>query len=57
MTSRTLSLRRERLTELVTSELESVNGASGPPCEPTLGSLVPTCGCTGHYPTILEPCH
>ena len=52
MTSRKLSLRRERLTELVTSELESVNGASGLPCNPNIESLLPTCGCTGQWPTF-----
>jgi hypothetical protein len=48
MTSRKLTLRREALTELTTSELGAVAGASGLPCN-TLESLLPTCGCTGNY--------
>ena len=58
MTSRKLTLRREHLSELTTSELSSVAAASGLPCDTiAVTQLCPTFGCTGHYPTILEPCH
>lgn len=47
---RTLSLSRERLTELTTGELESVAGASGLTCEIlAVTRLCPTFQCTGHY--------
>lgn len=54
MTTRKLALRGERLTELTASELASVAGASGLPCNPE--TLIPTCGCTGYYPSIFDPC-
>ena len=57
MKTRTLSLRRERLTELTGSELTSVAGASGLLCD-VLGTgviaitqLCPTWDCTGCYLT------
>lgn len=57
MTSRKLTLRREHLAELTTSDLRSVGGASGPPCDTIeVTQLCPTFGCTGHYPSILERC-
>lgn len=56
MTSRKLTLRRERLAELSTSELQAVAGASGLPCDIQLETLIPTCGCTGYYPSIFDPC-
>lgn len=57
MTSRKLSLRRERLAELTTSELRSVAGASGAPCEISVFTNIPTdCNCTGYYPSIFDPC-
>lgn len=59
MTSRKLTLRRERLAELSTSELQAVNGASGLPCNTTqtTQTIIPTdCGCTGYYPSIFDPC-
>ena len=58
--TRKLTLRRERLAELSTSELQAVNGASGLPCNLTDGcteSIIPTdCGCTGYYPSLFDPC-
>ena len=56
MSSRKLSLRRELLTELTVGELASVAGASGLPCDIEVESLIPTCGCTGYYPSIFDPC-
>lgn len=56
MTTRKLTLRREHLAELTTAELGSVNGASGLPCDPLGATIVPTCGCTGQYPTFRDPC-
>ena len=58
MKTRKLTLRRELLSELTTGELASVAGASGVPCHIEIReTLIPTCGCTGHYPTVLEPCN
>ena len=52
---RTLTLRTEWLGELTTSELASVAGASGLPCDLT-DDLPPTRRCTGYYPSINAPC-
>jgi hypothetical protein len=55
MAQRRLTLRTERLAELTAGELESVNGASGLPCEPITApitaDLCPTWQCTGCYLT------
>lgn len=55
MATRTLSIRRERLGELTTSELTSVVAASGRLCEPPTGpitaDLCPTWDCTGCHLT------
>ena len=54
MKSRTLSLRRERLSELTLGQLESVAGASGLPCEPItapITDLCPSWECTGCHIT------
>lgn len=57
MTSRKLSLRREHLAELATSDLRSVGGASGLPCDTVeVTQLCPTFGCTGNYPSIFDRC-
>lgn len=56
MKTRKLSLRRELLSELTTGELASVAGASGLPCNTDIETLIPTCGCTGYYPSIFDPC-
>lgn len=47
--TRTLSLRKDTLTELATAELESVVGGQQ--------SIVPTCVCTGYYPSLFDPCN
>lgn len=50
---RTLSLRREQLTELTTGELESVAGASGLTCDIlAVTRLCPTFECTGNYSIV-----
>lgn len=58
MNARKLTLRRETLSELTTSELQSVAGASGAPCNSTaiLESLIPSCGCTGNW-SIVAGCN
>ena len=56
--TRKLTLRRERLAELSPAELQAVAGASGLPCNIEINeSIIPTCGCTGYYPTIFDPCN
>ncbi|HVF06184.1 MAG TPA: hypothetical protein VNA20_15185 [Frankiaceae bacterium] len=50
MKHRTLSLRTEHLAELTTSELTSVAGASGLPCDLLTGAC-PTWDCTGCHIT------
>ena len=57
--TRKLTLRTEHLAELTTSDLQSVAGASGLPCETSeiqVTQLCPTFGCTGYYPSIFDPC-
>ena len=53
--TRRLTLRREALTELSTTDLRAVAGAAatnGGVCE----TLIPTCTTTGFYTTLLGPC-
>ena len=57
MKSRTLTLRRESLTELTTAELGSVvGGAQTYICIQDPSTLVPTNQCTGYYPSLNAPC-
>ena len=54
MRTRTLSLRKETLTELATSELESVAGGSH---HCVTFTVVPTgCNCSGGYPSLNIDC-
>ena len=59
MNARTLTLRKDTLTELTNDELARVAGGSadisGLPCQ-TTESLGLSCGCTGYYPSIFDPC-
>ncbi len=50
MTRRTLTLRKETLTELTADDLRQIAGASGVLCPTSDG-----CG-TGYYPSIFDPC-
>ncbi len=62
MAQRKLTLRKDTLTELTTGDLRLVAGASGDVCYLSDGcvnlteSCLPTCGCTGHYPSINARC-
>lgn len=46
MAQRSLALRKDTLTELTTGDLAQVVGGQE--------SIVPTCVCTGYYPTIFD---
>jgi hypothetical protein len=47
---RRLTLRKETLSELSTEQLAAI--AAGQDAK----TLLPTCQCTGYYPTINAPC-
>jgi hypothetical protein len=54
-----LELATETIRELTGDELERVAGGAQPPtldgCV-DVQSLIPTCGCTGYYPSINARC-
>jgi hypothetical protein len=55
MAARTLTLRKDALTDLTPNDLREIAGAaqaSGAACNVT-HSCVP---CTGYYPSIFDPC-
>lgn len=54
MSHRTLRLRPEPLADLTHDELATVAGGSSD-CV-NVQTLVPTCDCTGYYPSINAPC-
>ncbi len=54
-----LALSTETIRELTVAELGSVAGGGQPPTLEAcadLQSLLPTCGCTGYYPSINARC-
>ncbi len=58
MTSRTLTLRREALTELTDGELSVVAAGTNTVdvCVALTKAVCPTFECTGYYPSIFDPC-
>ena len=54
--TRKLGLRQEALADLAPDQLVTVGGASGLPCDLTRHTCLPTCDCTGYYPSINAPC-
>jgi hypothetical protein len=56
--ARKLTLRKDTLSELSTADLTQVAGAAQQSilCNLT-ESCLPTCGCTGYYPSIFDPCN
>jgi hypothetical protein len=49
MAQRKLSLRKDTLAELTSDDLAQVIGGQQ--------SIIPTCVCTGYYPSLNAPCH
>ena len=58
MNARTLHLHQEALADLTTDELGAVAGGPQNPAQTYVcdTTLVPTCVCTGYYPSLNAPC-